>query len=283
MAAARREARVLLLYALAAGIGLAGCRSVPEPPAKPAHVRIHTVSKSETLWAIARRYGTSVRVIQRMNQLRSHQIRTGQRLKLPVPRRTYVVRSGDTLWSISQRYGSSVKAIVEANRLSDSRSLQVGQKLSIPALRAPATRASSSARVWTRSDPRGRGAEKPSRFLWPVRGPLMRRFGVRAGASHDGLDISAKHGTKVVATAAGRVIHADDSLAGYGNLVILKHAGKFSSIYAHNHEILVRPGDFVEQGQTIARVGQTGRASRPQLHFEIRHDGRARDPMRYLP
>ena len=284
MGGARRAARVMTACALVLCVGLAGCRSVPEPPSRPTHARVHTVSKGETLWKISKRYGTSVREIQRMNRLNTDGIRPGQRLYLPVPKRTHVVRSGDTLWSIAQRYGSSVSALVRANRLSDSRYLKIGQSLTVPVLRAvPAQRPAATARVWTRSDPRGRSAGKPTRFLWPVRGPLMRNFGMRSGASHDGIDISAGQGVKVVATAAGRVIHADDSLAGYGNLIILKHAGKLSSIYAHNQEILVRVGDFVDQGQTIARVGKTGRASAPQLHFEIRQDGRARDPLKYLP
>ena len=72
------------------------------------------------------------------------------------------------------------------------------------------------------------------------------------------------------------------SLAGYGNMVIVKHAGNFSTVYAHNRKNRVRVGQFVEKGQVIAEVGQTGRATTPHVHFEVRRDGKARNPLDYL-
>jgi murein DD-endopeptidase MepM/ murein hydrolase activator NlpD len=105
---------------------------------------------------------------------------------------------------------------------------------------------------------------------------------MRRNHHHDGVDISAARGTPVYAAASGRVIHADASLSGYGKMVIIKHGDRYSTVYAHNDELFVRVGQFVEQGQRIALVGKTGRASSPHLHFEVRYDGRPRDPLGHL-
>ena len=115
-----------------------------------------------------------------------------------------------------------------------------------------------------------------------MRGSITSGYGVRNGAHHDGIDISVHKRTPVRAAEAGRVVHSDNKLAGYGNMIIVKHVGTFSSVYAHNHKNLVRVGDFVEKGQVIAESGKTGRASAPHLHFEIRRDGKAINPLSYL-
>ncbi len=192
--------------------------------------------------------------------------------------RIHVVRRGETLWSISQRYGTSVKRLARANRLPDVTQIRAGQRLLVPSrAEAPRKRAGG---VWTATDPRGRNGANA--FVWPVRGTITSGFGVRNGAHHDGIDISVHKRTRVRAVEAGRVIHSDDSLAGYGNMIIVKHRGAVSSVYAHNHRNLAKVGEFVEKGQVIAESGQTGRASAPHLHFEIRRDGRAINPLSYL-
>ena len=89
--------------------------------------------------------------------------------------------------------------------------------------------------------------------------------------------------TPICAAEAGRVIHSGGGLGAYGKVVIVKHSGRYSTVYAHNRKNLVRKGDFVEKGQVIAEVGRTGNASGSHVHFEIRRDRRARDPMTYLP
>ncbi len=78
------------------------------------------------------------------------------------------------------------------------------------------------------------------------------------------------------------MVHSDNSLAGYGNMVILKHAGVYSTVYAHNRRNLVKVGEFVQRGQVIAEVGRTGRSTAPHLHFEVRKNGRATNPLDYL-
>lgn len=214
----------------------------------------------------------------------------------------YVVRAGDNLWRLSQRYGVSVDAIRESNRVRDVRNLQIGQRLWIPgadpeaaaAVSAPApdppgTRVASSAPPYTLERRWGAACEDAARdhglaFEWPVLGRVTSAYGAaRGGRSHDGIDIAAARGTPVLAAEAGKVVYAGDGLGAYGRVIVLKHLGSWATVYAHNERNLVQEGDFVERGDVIARVGSTGNASAPHLHFEIRHSNRARDPRACLP
>jgi len=121
-------------------------------------------------------------------------------------------------------------------------------------------------------------------FLWPVHGRVIASYGVSANGIHnDGINIAARAGTAVVAADAGVIAYAGNELRGYGNLVLIKHANGWMTAYAHNSSVLVKRGEPVKRGQTIARVGATGTVSSPQLHFEIRRGTRALDPSEYLP
>lgn len=120
-------------------------------------------------------------------------------------------------------------------------------------------------------------------FLWPVDGgQISSGFGPRGGSMHDGIDIRAPEGTTVRAAAGGVVLYSS-KLRGYGNVVILDHGSGVSSVYAHNKVNKVAVGDQVKRGQPIAQVGQTGKTTGPNLHFEIRRENIARNPVRYLP
>ncbi len=121
-------------------------------------------------------------------------------------------------------------------------------------------------------------------FRWPLDGVVVGSpFGNRDGRLHEGIDLPAPVGTPVHAAGDGQVIYAGDGIRGYGNLVVIEHAGDLLTVYAHNSEILVREGERVVAGQRIALVGQTGRASGPHLHFEVRSGQIPQNPMTYLP
>lgn len=116
-------------------------------------------------------------------------------------------------------------------------------------------------------------------FLWPVQGRVISRFGPKPGGLHnDGLNIAAPRGTPIRAAENGVVVYAGSELAGFGNMVLLKHADGYVTAYAHAADVLVRRGDQVRRGQAIARVGSSGNVDRPQLHFEIRKGRRAINP-----
>jgi murein DD-endopeptidase MepM/ murein hydrolase activator NlpD len=105
---------------------------------------------------------------------------------------------------------------------------------------------------------------------------------MRHGVMHDGIDIAAPAGTPVRAADDGVVLYSG-RLRGYGNVVILQHSGGYVTVYGHNERNLVREGDRVARGQDIAELGATGRASGPNLHFEIRYENQAQNPLAYLP
>jgi murein DD-endopeptidase MepM/ murein hydrolase activator NlpD len=125
------------------------------------------------------------------------------------------------------------------------------------------------------------GAPSAAGLVWPVSGPVTSGFGPRWGRMHEGIDIAVPEGTPVVAAAAGVVIHAG-WLGGYGNLVVVDHGGGLSTAYAHNSSFAVSVGDSVSQGEVIAYSGNTGNSSGPHVHFEVRVNGSAVDPLGYL-
>jgi murein DD-endopeptidase MepM/ murein hydrolase activator NlpD len=130
--------------------------------------------------------------------------------------------------------------------------------------------------------PDGDGSRGSPRFSWPVDGEVTSGFGPRNGRFHDGIDIAAPRGTPVFAAADGQVIFSD-VLRGYGKVVIVRHTGGYLTLYAHNAVNQVQEGQRVRRGTRVATVGQSGRVTGAHLHFEVRKDNRARDPLRYLP
>ena len=118
-------------------------------------------------------------------------------------------------------------------------------------------------------------------LVWPVNGPVSSGFGTRWGRMHEGIDIAVAAGTPIHAAAGGTVIYAS-WMSGYGNLTVIDHGGGLATAYAHASAILVALGQHVSQGQTIALVGSTGHSTGPHLHFEVRVNGVAVDPLGYL-
>ncbi len=128
------------------------------------------------------------------------------------------------------------------------------------------------------------------RFVWPVRGDMLVRFGPQGvGRRNDGIDIRASQGTSVKAAASGEVVYAGNQVPGYGNLVLIKHADNWVTAYAHLDEIDVQMKQEVGQGQQVGTVGASGGAAEPELHFEVRFaptpadKARPVDPVLVLP
>jgi murein DD-endopeptidase MepM/ murein hydrolase activator NlpD len=151
----------------------------------------------------------------------------------------------------------------------EAQSASLGAKI-----RAAQSAPSSAASVTT-------GPSSAAGFVWPVHGVLTSYYGWRWGRMHEGIDLAVANGTPVVASASGTVIVAG-WMGGYGNLVVVDHGNGIATAYAHNTSVTVGVGSRVAQGQLIAYSGNTGNSTGPHVHFEVRVNGSAVDPLGYL-
>ncbi len=125
------------------------------------------------------------------------------------------------------------------------------------------------------------GTKVPPQFIKPASGYLSSRFGSRWGRNHNGIDIAGSHGSAIKAAAAGTVTYAG-WMSGYGNYVVINHGNGYQTAYGHNSSITVSKGQRVSQGQTIAKMGSTGRSTGTHLHFEIKKNGVFQNPLNYV-
>ncbi|HEY9855807.1 MAG TPA: peptidoglycan DD-metalloendopeptidase family protein [Stenomitos sp.] len=201
-------------------------------------------------------------------------------------RTKYTIQDGDTLSEIATRFGVKTAAIVEINDLDFHTTLRVGRTMVIPA----SAEAEESARSYRRKDRRkvaSRGLvgdlarAVSSHFLWPTAGRVSSYFGVRSGRMHTGLDIPNHPGAPIHASKSGVVVSAGWD-GDYGKTVDISHGKGVVTRYAHCSKLLVEPGERVSAGQTIALVGETGRATGPHVHYEVRVNGRPIDPEKVM-
>ena len=226
----------------------------------------------------------------------------------------HVVAPGETLHSIARHYGKPVLVLAKANNIAPDSMVRVGERITIPggasnsvaaaaAPAAPAPRNETpvgslaaaesphSARLAAAVAPdaeeggakAGEAGGSVPGFRWPVRGRVIAGFGPKPnGLQNDGINLAVPEGTPVKAADDGVVAYAGNELKGYGNLVLVRHSNGFVTAYAHASEIIVKRGDSVKRGQVIAKSGQTGSVTSPQLHFEIRKGATPVDPSQYL-
>lgn len=202
----------------------------------------------------------------------------------PAPIVVHVVTPGQTLWRIARAYGVELAHLAEANGIGDPTRVEVGTSIRIPGAVRPL-----DVPPYPKPIPPPPAVEETivpvpepvAGLLWPVDGgQLLSAFGVRRGKErrHEGLDIRGAPGQEILAARAGRVTFSGTQ-RGYGQVVILDHGDGMETVYAHAQTLLAREGDTVERGQSIARIGRTGNASTHHLHFEVRLDGEAIDPL----
>jgi lipoprotein NlpD len=191
----------------------------------------------------------------------------------------YTVRAGDTLTGIAARYGVEPGVLADWNGIRNPNLIRPGQRLVLrPGLGRPAaapSRSSAGRAASARSPPRV-DAPMP-RWQWPTRGRVVSAFGA-ADNLPTGIGIGGVEGQPVSAAAAGRVVYAGSGLIGYGQLIIIKHNETYLTAYGLNRRLLVRQGDDVSGGQTIAEMG-VGPNRMARLHFEIRRNGEPVDPL----
>ncbi len=321
------------------------------------------VQPGETAATLSRRYGVPAEVIAKTNGLPDAEaIKPGQRLVIPrrdgtavtgaiaarpagpapvasavpsvaAPETTqavggprpyvHVVGPGETLMKLSRKYKIPVAKLARENHIPPYSMLKIGDRITIPGLRAPqaaaATKAATPKPPAAPVKPAPVAASKPQAiaqntapastaqtitpaahhpeppqskadttgtslsFRWPVRGRVISAFGSRPSGQHnDGINVAVPQGTPIKAAEEGVVVYAGNELKTYGNLVLVRHANGYVTAYAHASEILVKRDEAVKRGQVIAKSGQTGNVSTPQVHFEIRKGSSPVDPMPYL-
>ena len=170
------------------------------------------------------------------------------------------------------------KARAETPRLAASRALAIpSMERPVPLVSPDRLALAPQRRAPAASRPRG-----APRLEWPLNGRVTSEYGRRGRRHHDGIDIGAPRGTEVRVAADGRVAYVG-SLRGYGRMIMVQHADGFVTVYAHNALQHVRVGTPVRSGDIIATVGRTGRTTGPNLHFEVRRDNVAYDPLAFLP
>ncbi len=250
----------------------------------------YTVKSGDTLTAIARKFGVSMMTLWWANSLAAKdQLHIGQKITIPpVDGLVIVVKAGDTLDSIAALTGMSADDIAAYNSLTD-RALVLGQVLIVPDARGKPIAVTASKPTITRTSSGGGSAHPPANysggaFYWPVPGGWISQY---FHASHPAIDIAAPEGTRVLAAAAGTVIFAGWKDNGGGYQVWIAHGSGLFTTYNHMSAIVTHVGAHVGRGQQVGRVGMTGNATGPHLHFEVWHgmvwgDGVRVNPLPYF-
>ena len=200
----------------------------------------------------------------------------------------HTVQKGQTLHSIARTYDIDVNRLKRINGIFNPLRLQVGARLWIPEARQvleihSKKRGAKRGKWENKVKLNGNTKAVKGFFIWPVQGQLTSKFGNRNGRHHDGIDIGARKGAPIVSAADGKVMFSGWGPTGYGLMVIIKHKNNLTTVYAHNSHIHVHKNQVVKQRQKIASVGSTGRSTGPHLHFEVRNDSHAYNPLQYLP
>ena len=251
-------------------------RVAKQPPAKTrlSPGSSYTVRSGDTLYALARRHGVTTDALQRANGLDGAALRIGQTLVIPV---------GDAGARpvVAAKPAPATPAPARlATPAPSKRTVAAAEPA--PAVAPVVTGSVAKAPTTPKREPAPKhktAAKAPASFAWPVRGRILSEFGERTTrGTNDGIDIAVPVGTAVRAAAAGTVIYSGSELAEFGKLVLVRHEGGWVTAYANASQNLVKRGDKVAKGQTIARSGQSGGVPQPLVHFELRRNSRPIDP-----
>ncbi len=233
----------------------------------------HTVQPGQTLYRIGQTYKVDADYLARVNGIYDpSQLKVGKRLLIPgASRRRYVPATA----SITNHPQNNSPASKPVSKPSTSSKASVKPVLShAPA--ASSVENPPSLEKKAKKTPAGN-------FMWPVHGKLLKPFGQQGYGGRKGVEIEVKHGQNIVAAAAGRVTYSDNGISGYGNLIILKHADDYYTVYGFNKKNLVSTGAYVSKGERIALGGSPPGCNGSRLHFEIRHGKNALNPVTCLP
>lgn len=241
---------------------------------------LYRVEDGDSLQSVSKRFGLEYELVAAMNNLDPGAVLfLGQRIYLPrEPENSYVFKAGDTVWDVAKKTGINANSLLAYNGISDPERIQIGEKILLPVENIEEEKA-VPALALADSHLSSRGLES---FVLPAMGIISSHFGWRRGKFHHGTDIAAETGTPIKAAKAGKVTFAGWRSV-YGKTVIIDHGNEMSTLYGHASKILVQKGEGVRRGQVIAKVGSTGNATGPHLHFEVRQKDKCLNPVRFLP
>ncbi|PPR16472.1 MAG: Murein hydrolase activator NlpD [Alphaproteobacteria bacterium MarineAlpha9_Bin3] len=250
--------------------------------------RIITVYEGDSLYSISKREGVSIRSIIKANKLEPpFTLYKGEKIIIAEPK-VHIVKKGHTLYDIANCFNVSILDIMKMNQLLKSDKIYEGDKLFIPITPNNVKAKCSNIKKTIANNNLNKSKEvinsSKYSYMWPVKGKIISKFGLLAkGLRNDGINISADKGKPVLAVESGKIVYAGNEIQAFGNLILIKHYNNKTSAYAHLEKINVKKGESVNKGQIIALVGNSGKVSTPQLHFEIRDKDGPLDPLKYLP
>ncbi len=188
------------------------------------------------------------------------------------------LEKSDNIHRLSQEFGVSKAHILNANR---GKKLRAGNWWFIP-LKRGVSQMFQKKTLYSNIKYSAKFLES-GKFLWPVPSTtrISSNFGNRWGKSHTGIDIPAKKGSDIISAEDG-VVTFSGRMSGYGRIIVIKHGGKYSTVYAHNNSNLVKKGQKIYRGQLIAKVGNSGKSTGSHLHFEMRKNAKAINPIAFI-
>jgi len=285
---AGRNRTLLTAVALSAALGACdnviygaheGTMEYPGSGASPGAVPTYVVRSRDTVDGIGRRYGVSPQSIIDRNHLQApYTLQPGQTIEVPGAR--VVEPSGSSPAETQAASATGPRGPVKKETLAPPPGSSQSEAPN-PAQAAPGEPTPLSPAAATAPPPLGSAPH----FQWPIKGRILTTYGNgAAGQKSDGIDIAAEPGAPVKAADGGKVVYVGNEVAQYGNLVLIEHSAGYITAYGNNDAILVKKDETVKKGQVIAKVGTSGNAASPRLHFEIRRGGnKALDPMSLLP
>ena len=237
-------------------------------------VREHVLKPGDTLLGIALQFSLNMGTIASFNDIQDvHRMRAGATYQIPDrDGLLHTVRRGESVSSIASYYGSDINHILDVNHLPSTK-LNVGDSLFIPDAEMDDIELSIILGELIRYPAQGRLTSPFGRRIDPI---------LHTPGYHYGIDIANRPGTAIKAARAGRVSYVERNDSLYGHFVILSHGGGFETLYAHLSTILVSNGEYLNAGQILGRMGNTGRSTGPHLHFSVIENGAFVDPFKYL-
>jgi murein DD-endopeptidase MepM/ murein hydrolase activator NlpD len=239
---------------------------------------VHVVNRGDTLLSIAHRNRVPVAELAKVNSLDPNaKLKLGQKITVPgaksaaapaaaPPAQVAAAQPGAVAAPATKIAAVAPEPAKEKARLAQATTTP---EAAVAATETPVKTAEATGALPT--------------FRWPVRGRVVTGYGAKTnGKSNDGINVAVPEGTPVKAAEDGVVAYSGNELKGYGNLILVRHSNGYVTAYAHASELLVKRGETIKRGQTIAKSGQSGEVGSPQLHFEIRKGSSPVDPLQFL-